>query len=292
MLRCSLFIALGALTALAGCAKPGPPPGGPIDEDPPWVVSTEPLDGAVDVAVDSGVFVLFSEEMDRASVERAVDITPETVLRRAGWRGPRLEIRTAEELSDSTTYVVTLGDGMRDYHGVATDTTVTLAFSTGGAIDDCAVTGTVTADGEPAVGATVWVCSTSPKPDSLGVIGRCGSSAMTAAGGSFDIGYLNPSRSPYSLVAFLDSDGDGAYSPWEEAGTVTFDAVTFAAPGDTMRGVALALEPPTDASTSPVTEPTTAEPPAGEPTSIDDVTPQPGDDPGLDPPPAEPEEQE
>ncbi len=290
MLRCSLFIALAALTALAGCAKSGPPPGGPIDEDPPWVVSTEPLGGAVDVSVDSGVFVLFSEEMDRASVERAIDITPETTLRRAGWRGPRLEIRTAGELSDSTTYVVTLGDGIRDYHGVAMDAAVAFAFSTGSAIDDCAVTGVVTADGEPAVGATVWGCAASPKPDSLGVISRCGASVTTASGGAFAIGYLNPARSPYSLIAFLDSDGDGAYSPAEEAGTIVLDAATFTAVGDTVRGVDLALEPPADAPPPLIDEPAIDGQTIGEPTTGDDAIPLPGDAPGLDPPSADPEE--
>ncbi len=287
MLRCSVFLALGALIALSGCAKTGSPPGGPVDEDPPWVVSTDPVDGAVDVPVDSGMFVLFSEEMDRASVERAIDITPETTLKTAGWRGPRLEIRTAEDLSDSTTYVVRLGDGIRDYHSVAADTAVMFAFSTGSAIDDCAVTGTVTTDGEPAVGATVWACAASPQPDSLGVVSRCGASAITASGGYFAIGYLNPVRSPYSLVAFLDSDADGAYSPREEAGTIVFDAATFAAPGDTVRGLDLALEPPADASAQPRGEPT-----LGGPTAGGTTTPQSGDVPDHHPPSAEPEEQE
>ncbi len=279
MLRSLLLIALAALTALAGCAKPGPPPGGPLDEDPPWIVSTDPVDGAIDVPVDASMFVLFSEEMDRSSVERAIAITPETTLRRAGWRGPRLEIRTAGGLSDSTTYVVSLGEGIRDYHSVAMDAVTTFAFSTGDAIDDCAVMGKVTADGEPAVGATVWVCASSPLPDSLGVISRCGASATTAPGGAYAIGYLNPARSPYSLIAFLDSNADGAYAPLEEPGIIARDAAIFSAAGDTLRDADLVLEPPASAAT------------ADGPSSDGDTTPQPGDIPDLDPPPAEPEEQ-
>jgi len=277
--RSPLLIALAALALLAGCAKPGPPPGGPLDEDPPWVVSTEPADGAVDVPVDAGIFVLFSEEMNRSSVERAIEITPEITQRRARWRGPRLEIRTVDELSDSTTYVVTLGEGIRDYHSVPMDAVTTFAFSTGGAIDDCAVMGSVTSNGEPAVGATVWICAASPQPDSLGVIDRCGASTMTESGGAYAIGYLNPARSPYSLIAFLDSNSDGAYAPLEEPGIIARDLAVFASAGDTLRGVDLALEPPSGV------------PASGEPSPDGTTMPRPASSPILDPLPTEPEEQ-
>jgi len=244
VVRSAVTLAIAAYLALSGCAKPGPPPGGPVDEDAPWVVSTEPADGETDVSLTSNAFVLFSEEMDRASVERSLRISPTTTLRTPKWQGPRLEVRFADALEDSTTYVLTLGDGARDYHSVAMDTTVTFAFSTGKAVDDCSVSGRVLRAGEPVVGATVWVCPTAPAADSLGVVRTCGRAASTSAGGSYELGFLSATRSPYTLVAFVDADADGAFTLADETGAIVPDTLRFAAAGDTVRGLELALETP------------------------------------------------
>lgn len=135
------------------------------------------------------------------------------------------------------------------------DDPVTFAFSTGVALDDCGVTGRVSADGVPVAEATVWACSASPAPDSLGVFRRCGRTATSGPDGAFTLGFLSPERSPYSIIAFLDADGDGAYSPAEEAGVMEANAAVFAAAGDTTRGIDLTLEPPASSETSGSGEP-------------------------------------
>ncbi len=234
----------GACIALSGCAKPGPPPGGPVDEEPPWVVATEPENGSVLVPVSTSPAVLFSEEMDRTSVERSLVMSPHAALRSAKWRGPRMEMRFAGELSDSTTYVVTLGDGARDDHGVSMEGVFTFAFSTGETLDDCGIAGTVLADGEPAEGATVWACPGIPAPDSLAMIHVCGRATETGPDGEYRLGHLSHTRSPYSLVAFLDADRDGAYSLTDETGAMEAGVVRFVTAADTVRGIALTLEPP------------------------------------------------
>jgi hypothetical protein len=254
---------VGVLATLAGCAKPGPPPGGPVDEDAPWVVSTDPADRATSVPPDVGVLVFFSEEMDRPSVERSVTVEPEVVLRSARWKGPRFELRPAAGLVDSTTYVITLGESARDYHGVEMGKAVTFAFSTGPAMDDCGVTGVVRTDGGPVSGATIWACADSPEPDSLGIVTVCGRAATSRADGTYVVRFLDAGRSPYSLVAFIDADRDGAYSLTDESGAVLADAAVFAAPGDTARGIDMTLEPPPG-----------GEPPSGAETSLEDEPPR------------------
>ncbi|MCD4690824.1 Ig-like domain-containing protein [bacterium] len=245
MLRLTVTCAAAAaLMPFQGCAKPGPPPGGPLDEDPPCIITTEPLDGALNVALDSNIGVLFSEEMNRSSVERAVEIIPDVTFRNPRWKGPRLEIRPGEGLADSTTYVVRIRESARDYHSVSMEHSAVFAFSTGPSIDDGGILGAVTAEGEPVPGATIWACPGVPEPDSLGVLIRCGRETMTGESGRFALAFVRPSDEPYTLVAFLDGNSDGIYTPAEETGIVSVGAVTVATRCDTARGVSLAIRPP------------------------------------------------
>ena len=52
------------LLVLAGCARKGPPSGGPADLVPPRVVSSEPDSGRARVPLDARLSVTFSEGMD------------------------------------------------------------------------------------------------------------------------------------------------------------------------------------------------------------------------------------
>ncbi len=115
-------VVLGACMS-AGCARPGPPGGGPLDSTPPAVVRTTPADGATDVPPETPIEIEFSEEMGRDSVERALSMTPNVGLDVPRWRGTTLTTRVLTGgLPDSTTFVVTIGPAALDYHSVALGT--------------------------------------------------------------------------------------------------------------------------------------------------------------------------
>jgi uncharacterized protein (DUF2141 family) len=121
--------------SLIACAKQSPPPGGPVDETPPKILEVEPSSGSVRVPRDTHVRFLFSEKIDRRSLNDAIFVTPNPGGElRFDWSGPALEIKFPDSLRSNTTYVVTLGTGIRDLRNNRLDQSFSIAFSTGDSI--------------------------------------------------------------------------------------------------------------------------------------------------------------
>lgn len=242
MRRATAALALAALAALAAsCARTGPPGGGPEDTTPPEVVSTHPEEGATGVARDTVVRIAFSEEMRRVSVERALSVAPDTVSMTLSWEGRALLARPRRALPDSTTLVLTLGESAQDYHGVPLGAPFVLAFSTGPSVDTGVISGTVTSLGEPVAGAVVWACRRPPGTGPAGLLEPCRYSAVTAEDGAFRIERVAASDRPYTLVAFVDGNGDGGYSVREERGVIADAAALIVEPGATALGIHIEL---------------------------------------------------
>lgn len=100
------------------------------DTTAPFVVDTTPDDGASDVALNTDISVLFSEEMDQASAEGAFTASP-AVDCSFNWNtaGDRLTCDT--DLTANTTYTITIDTSAEDTAGNALATTETFTFTTG-----------------------------------------------------------------------------------------------------------------------------------------------------------------
>ncbi|MFH1690191.1 MAG: Ig-like domain-containing protein [Candidatus Eisenbacteria bacterium] len=217
---------VGLLTALVaaaglmvGCARVGPPTGGPADSTPPEVTATVPESGATGVGRDIEIRLAFSEEMTRVAVERGFSIEPGVDLKNLRWDGHTLVARPASELPDSTTFTVRVADSVEDYHGVAMETPFVLVFSTGGTLDTGVISGAVSMFGEAVAGATVWACLRAVTTEG-GIVGSCRYAALTDTDGRFLISGVAASERPYVLLAFIDSDDDDVYSVREETGRI------------------------------------------------------------------------
>ena len=233
--------ALVLLLALAGCATPIAPSGGPPDRTPPALVGSLPEAGAVRVTGRT-VRLTFSERLDPTGVQ-AVTVTPE------GDRPPEVRVSAREievvlpELREATTYLVTVGTELRDQRGVALAAPVTVAFATGDEIDRGRLDGVVrdpeTRDG--AAGLAVWAYAlrdTSALPDVRAAAPdyRTG----TGSDGAFGLAYLRPG--PYFVAAVDDRNRNGRADAGERfaAPPRLLDAVADAAPAgpDTTGGAA------------------------------------------------------
>lgn len=235
---------LSAAAVLAGCARPGPPPGGPADTTPPDVVRTLPADGDIWVDPSTIIEVEFSEEMDRQSTERAFALTESLALRNLRWRGRVLLAEPVDALKDTATFFVRIAESAKDNHGVRLGSVYSFAFTTGGAIDAGRVSGTVTALGEPIGGATVWACEGDVEADSLGTVEPCGFSATTTDDGGFVVANVRSSEVSYSLVAFVDRNQNGRYDSVSETGWVVPAAARVDAPGDSVGGLTIEMRVP------------------------------------------------
>jgi hypothetical protein len=245
-------LALGALAGtLAGCARTGPPGGGPEDSTPPFVESTTPTAGGTFVNVESEIIVDFSEEMNRVTVERAFSVAPRLPLRNFSWRGRSLVVRPEESLPDSTTFLVAINETAQDYHGVAMGTPFSLLFSTGGTIDTGSIEGIVVSSGEPVAGAIVWACPSVPTPDGAGKIRPCGYQSVTGTDGTFSLARVRSSGNPYTIFAFIDADGDGVYSADSEVGGASDMEALIEQDGAHVAGIVVEIGGSDDAETAP-----------------------------------------
>ena len=191
------------LAAIAGCANPLPPTGGPEDRTPPRLARADPDTNAVNVTSGT-VRLVFSEPVDEASVVRSLSVTPDLD------RAPELSLRRRREatirlgaLRPNTTYVLTFDTNLRDERGVALATPLVYAFSTGPRISRGEVAGRVVdaATGQPRNGVDVLgYIGHTPAADTLPA--RSDVRTQTGANGAFRLSYLGPA--PLYVVALDD----------------------------------------------------------------------------------------
>jgi len=122
-----------ALASMA-CAHPVPPSGGPEDRSPPDVVATSPALFETNVPLDARLAIVFSERMDRGSVEDGLLVRPYRDLSASEWRGDTLSIVPSEGWSPTTTYTVLLKQTVKDIRDNRLAESSFLVFSTGDSI--------------------------------------------------------------------------------------------------------------------------------------------------------------
>ncbi len=201
-------LALVALLLAAGCATPIAPTGGPVDTTPPSLVSADPAAGAT--RVTSRTLTLTFSERLATTAATAVTVTP------TGDAAPDVRVRarqievTLPTLRDSTTYVVTIGTGLRDQHNVALRQPIAVAFTTGDAIDQGRIAGVVRqpGTGRGVGGLAVWAYAlpdSTAMPDPRTAVPDY--RTETGAEGTFRLEYLRPG--PYAVVAVADRNRNG-----------------------------------------------------------------------------------
>ena len=103
-----------------------------VDVIPPTVVSTDPPDGTVDVALNASVSVTFSEPMNQAATEAAISVVPAfgcTFTWDPG--GSTVTCVPGSNLTANTLYTVTVGTGAQDLAGNPLQAPFVFSFTTG-----------------------------------------------------------------------------------------------------------------------------------------------------------------
>ena len=185
---------------LLGCAKVGPPTGGPVDKEPPRILSHYPESDALEVTRDAEVEIVFSEPMNREQTEAALFTSPAGPLQ-LSWRGPRLRI--AMPLAEERTYVLTVGTGARDLRGNALTESFTLAFATGSQLDQGLVRGRVYQDHQPVSGVHVWAYDLGTFSGEVG-LDEPSYQTQSGADGGYEFARLAPGH--YRVLAFRDAN--------------------------------------------------------------------------------------
>ncbi len=223
MKRTFTVSAVAALCALLlwGCAGQQAPEGGPVDTEPPEIISTYPAPNTVDYR-DKRIAFEFSEYVDRRSVEDAVFISPFLSDIEFQWSGREVEILFHDALKSATTYVITIGTDVKDIHNNRMARAFTAAFSTGSVIDRGSIAGKVFDQKPDGVMIFAYRLNgirpdtlnpSTLKPDYINQTGRSGTYALT-----------HLAFGTYRLYAIRDEYHDLLYNPEvDAAGTLTHD---------------------------------------------------------------------
>ena len=210
--RCAraLALVLLAAAATAGCARKGPPSGGPPDILQPTVLAITPDSGATGVPRDARPTIEFSEGMDPRSATLAVEIAPNVDIRQRRWSGRKLSLVFADSLAADRTYTLFVGSDARDRHGNPLLAGRAVPFTTADRFPPGVIEGDVVATGFVASGTYLWCYPEGRAPDStardfeaVGLAGEMGEFRIT--------GLHVPGR--YRVWAFADLNHNHSYEP-------------------------------------------------------------------------------
>ena len=140
-----LFIASFSLF-LASCARPANPNGGPVDEDPPKMLSEGSTPNYQTRFTDREIILEFDEFISLTNASKQIVISPPFVdYLKYTVRGKKLiiEFPENEELRKDATYQINFGEAIKDYTAGNALENFTFVFSTGDIIDSLKVEGFV-----------------------------------------------------------------------------------------------------------------------------------------------------
>ena len=185
------------MTALAGCANEQPPPGALPDHDPPRVELIEPAPDSVVPGFHGRVRVRFDEPVRIQQGFATQLIASPLGIYDVETGFSDLRIRPRDGWRDSVVYCLEIPEGIPDLLNNRTQTATDFCFSTGVAISDTRVTGTVVdaVTGQAQNEARVVFIA---EPDSTPY------GALTDQDGRFSIRALPPGS--YEAFGFLDQN--------------------------------------------------------------------------------------
>lgn len=214
------------LVLLVGCASMAPIPGGPVDHDPPTLVSVVPDTNSVNFHGDAVTFQFNEVVSDRSGPTGDLNglflVSPRVGDPKVHWHRDHIDVQPQDgKWRPNTAYAVTLLPGLRDLSGNATKKAYTVVFSTGPTMPAFGVHGRVFdwAAQRVAPGAVVEAIQ---RPDSVVYFGIADSS------GQFHLGPFGPGT--YSVIAYVDGNHSlirDANEIWDSAQVNITDAQPY-----------------------------------------------------------------
>jgi len=140
--------------AIASCARPANPSGGPVDEIPPGLVAEESTPNFQTRFSEREIILEFDEFISLSNASQQIVISPPfTDYLKYTVRGKKLvvEFPENEELREDATYQINFGSAIKDYTAGNALENFTFVFSTGDVIDSLSLSGYVfdSASAEP-----------------------------------------------------------------------------------------------------------------------------------------------
>lgn len=138
-----IYLPLLTVLLLASCAKTSSPTGGPVDEQPPRVLDSEPANGSVNFSSRS-FNITFDEYFVLDNIDQALMVSPPLQEKpQVKTRGKKLvvELDDEEELNENKTYTFNFLNSIKDLNENNPLENFKYVFSTGNVLDSLSVTG-------------------------------------------------------------------------------------------------------------------------------------------------------
>ncbi len=135
--------ALAAALLLSGCAHIEAPRGGPEDRAAPILIGTRPDTMSVQGSYGGAAVLVFDETISEQGLEELVSVSPRTSPVSVDNSGSELRVSLRRGWVPGQIYQITVAPGIRDLFQNRTAQTYELVFSTGPAIPDTRLAGTV-----------------------------------------------------------------------------------------------------------------------------------------------------
>ena len=222
--RLGLTVGLVAVAAALGCANIEPPPGGPPDQSPPFLVRTVPESLGVFPEFNGRVEFEFNEVvaegqspnlgLGSGTLERLIVLSPTDRVPKISWRHDRVTVKPREGWQPNRVYRVELLPGITDVERNRSDASAVVTFATGGDLPRDTLSGTVIdwVAGRPMTRGLVLATL---MPDSLTY------RAFTDSVGRFTIGPLP--HGDYQVYGVVDRNNNTRLDRRE-----SFDSLTIA----------------------------------------------------------------
>lgn len=211
---------------LAGCAHVEAPPGGPEDRTAPALVSTQPDTLAVVPGFSGPVTLAFDDRLSERGLEESVLVSPLTSAPVVDHRGSQIRVSLRRGWQPGLIYQITVLPGVQDLWNNRLAQPITLVFSTGPAVPNTRLTGSVVdrVTGRPEIGQRVEAIR---QPDSL-VYATASDSA-----GAFVFSRIP--AGPYRIRAYRDLNRNRTLDEYEPFDTAISTLAAGAAEVPTVR---------------------------------------------------------
>ena len=233
------------ISLLAACAVMEPPPGGPEDRMPPYILKVRPRQDSARVARDTEIEIIFSEKLDEDSFKNRIFLYPPVEFDKVDVDGDKLKIRFRELLPE-TTFSVFIKKGFKDHHQVASKKNELFYFSTGDTIASGEISGFILFKEKPDSNGVAKLYEM--MPDTLVNVGRQPESRIAFADkmGQFIFRALPADGDSFLIFAFSDSDGDGAYAVGKEFSAFSRDTLILDRLSSKARGIRINIIDPNE----------------------------------------------
>lgn len=206
-LHVGILLAAG-LALLGACAVVEPPPGGPVDNTPPHLISVFPDSGTTGLGPIKELRFRFSEKMDRANSFSWLYFFPDQRVAKTKWKGATEAVIVLEEpLPADTLVVVEVSGAMRDAHKVKNRKSRRFPLATADSIPAGTIAGVLLFEEGPLKNGVVELYGL--QPDTLQYFRRpMLRRTVTNDQGAFLFEWLPVPSGPYLVRAFMDEDAN------------------------------------------------------------------------------------